>query len=414
MPVAKSLSNPKKMVPVQLSDAGLLANPILFCVTAFLVSRTLLTCVGYLAYMGHLPLAIAPTQADNMVLANPWLDMWFAWDSQWYLTILSQGYQSEVILEAGPSYRQANWAFFPLYPSISALLTTMTGTNGAISLLLVANLAFLAALLLVYTEIEQVKGAATAKLAVIILLAWPGTHFFSSAYAESLFLLLVVSTFRFARQKRFLAAPLVAALAAITRSPGIMLVFPIAFYAWSAWACEQGHPQSVTSGFQFALSVAGLRTFLTCCLPVLSLCGFMAHLYHVTGDALAFATIQEAWGRSFKNPVMEFFRPFLAPATIPPEIWPDFLTMFLLPAPLILLFRERDWPYFSFALILCLLAISAGVVSLNRQTLVIYPIVLVVATALSKNPVVACMFIAVTTIAALALMAFWSAGYGII
>ncbi|MEO1702212.1 MAG: glycosyltransferase family 39 protein [Pseudomonadota bacterium] len=389
-------------------------KPILFCLLAFALSRIALLAIGYLAYTGQLLLPISPDQAMNKVLGNPLLDMWFAWDSNWYLTVLVEGYQATAGAEAGAGFKQANWAFFPLYPWISGILAFVSGLSGPASLVAIANIAFFLALCLVYAEMRDLADERAARLAVILLLIWPGTHFFSSAYTEALFLLFVVLTFRLARQKRFLGASILAAMATLTRSPGIMLVFPIAIYAWMAWAEKNNRPLNAGSGLTFTFGKSGARTFAICCIPAVALIGFMAHLHVVAGDAFAFASVQEAWGRGFRNPLMEFARPFLAPSTIPAGQWPDYITMWLLPVPLWMLWRQGNRPHFVFALILFLLAITAGVVSLNRQMLVVFPIVAVVAVALAQSTLMARAFIPLASLGALTLMAFWAAGYGVV
>ncbi|MEL6202838.1 MAG: glycosyltransferase family 39 protein [Pseudomonadota bacterium] len=370
--------------------------------------------VGYLAYTEQLPIPLSQDYDLHTLPANPLMDIWFAWDSTWYQMLVEQGYQTAAEVPQGPVPVQANWAFFPLYPWLSAMLSSATGWPSEVSLLLVANVAFVFAIYLVYCEVQELHNERTAQLAAFLLLAWPGTHFFSSAYTESLFLLIVVGVFRLARQERFLWAALVAALGALTRSPGIMLVFPIAFYAWSTWAGKNKSRQNIRTGFIFVFSGAGARTFLICCIPLAALSCFMAYLYTLTGDPLAFATVQEAWGRGARNPILEFIRPFVALSTIPAEQWMDFMTMWLIPIPLLLLLRERSWPHFSFAFILVLLAITAGVVSLNRQTLVIFPIIVVLSKWLASNPKASRILVPAVACAGLLMMAFWSAGYGVV
>lgn len=350
----------------------------------------------------------------NMQLTAPWLDIWFAWDSNWYLTLVESGYQSEVGRIPGDSFGQANWAFFPLYPLLGHALSTMTGLGGPISLILVANLCFLAALYLVYRETQDLYGRVTARTATILLLVWPGTHFFSSAYTEALFLLLVVATFRLARKEHILAAALVAALATLTRSPGIILTLPIAFYAWAHWLDENEKAHSVTSGLAFAFSRRGAIVFAYCCIPLVALFSFMAHLNSVSGDPLAFLAVQEAWGRSISNPLMEFARPILAPSTIPLGHWPDFLTMAMVPLVLVVIARQHNWPHLSFALPLYVVAVTAGVVSLNRQMLVVVPLIMLAASMLEQNRLAARLVFFTATIGAMTLMALWSAGYGIV
>lgn len=144
------------------------------------------------------------------------------WDSVWFLSIADGGYAAD------PNRA----AFFPLYPGLVALLAPLTG--ALIAGLLISLASFFGALVLLYRLAELELGAAPARFAVLSLALFPGALWFSAVYSESLFLLVSVGAVLCARQRRWWPAAICAALAAATRSAGVLLAIPIALLWWDA------------------------------------------------------------------------------------------------------------------------------------------------------------------------------------
>jgi hypothetical protein len=89
----------------------------------------------------------------------------------------------------------------------------------------VSNLAFLGALVMLHglTRLEGMADA-TARRTILFIAVFPTAFFFLAPYSESLFLLLSVSTFWFARRDRWGPAAVTGALAALTRSIGVLIL----------------------------------------------------------------------------------------------------------------------------------------------------------------------------------------------
>jgi hypothetical protein len=146
------------------------------------------------------------------------------WDSVWYLAIAADGYASE----AGRA------AFFPLYP----LLVRAVGAPAALVVpdravhvvagVVVSLAALLAGLYLVHRLASLELGEAAAGLATALVAFSPTAFFFSAVYSESLFLALSVGTLYAGRLGRWRWAAVLGALAAATRSTGVLLVVPLA------------------------------------------------------------------------------------------------------------------------------------------------------------------------------------------
>ena len=149
------------------------------------------------------------------------------WDSAWYLVIAHYGYRPDL-----DSYTAPRDAFFPLYPLGLRVLSDL-----GLQAVLVGVLFSLAALALALygihrlTELELGRSGRpgsgdVARLAVLLTALAPMAFYFSAVYSESLYLALSVGLFWFARQGRWAWVGVLGALAAATRSTGIVLALP--------------------------------------------------------------------------------------------------------------------------------------------------------------------------------------------
>ena len=147
--------------------------------------------------------------------ANPlfWGNVNF--DGEHYLTIAQIGYQP------------LTYFYFPVFPLLTKFLSFGRDLYSlAWSGLLIANVAFLVALVGIYKLVMIDMRRKTAKWTVILLLIFPTSFYFGTFYTESVFLALVVWSFYFARRGNFLVASILAAFLSATKVIGV-LMFPI-------------------------------------------------------------------------------------------------------------------------------------------------------------------------------------------
>jgi hypothetical protein len=272
-------------------------------------------------------------------------------DAWWYRSIAMNGYDKRPFDKS----RDANWAFFPLFP----LLTKTVGIFGdfAIDAMVVSNIAFLAALLLL-AELTAAPRPADASRAVFYAAFFPTSYFFSLPQTESLFLALALWAFLAAEREQWWAAGLAGALASLARVSGILL-----FPALLVFALQR--KRRVSEMVWLALIPAGLGAF-------------MFYLHRVSGNALAFADIQSRWGRGLTPP----WRPIidaikcLSRVSVP---W-NFVALNLATAILLLVVGvvfaiQREWPYAIFTLGSVLLPLSSGSLqSISRYALTVFPL----------------------------------------
>ena len=199
------------------------------------------------------------------------------WDAVWFLRIADGGYGDD------PSRA----AFFPLYPLLITLLGALGG--GSAGALLVAAYAislsaFVGALALLHKLVTLELGRPLARPVLLLLAVFPAALYFGAPYSESLFLLLAVGTFWFARTDRFALAGACAMGASATRSAGLLLLVPLLMIWWDSRA-RRG------------------RDLAWICLAPLGVAAYAAWLGLVEGDALRFLDVQEAWSRELAFPL---------------------------------------------------------------------------------------------------------------
>jgi hypothetical protein len=196
------------------------------------------------------------------------------WDSVWFLTIAEHGYD-------GPDRA----AFFPLYPALVELGGVLTAAPLLWAIAL-SCAAFVGALALLHRLACLEVGPEGARWTVLALAFWPGALWFSAAYSESVFLLVSVGAVLAARTGRWGAAAGLGALAAATRSAGLLLLVPLVLLWWDA---RRRRAADATDLMWLALVPAGLAAF----------CGYLALVGLPAGAPLH---SQDTWHRRFAGP----------------------------------------------------------------------------------------------------------------
>lgn len=218
------------------------------------------------------------------------------WDCEWYVHTIQNGYDPEPRLS--PSRDYTNWAFFPLYPLLGRALGSVTGLDAfwsgtAVSVLCFAGFAMLSTR---YRALTRPRGNPDAW--TVLLLVYPFSLYFFMVYTESLYLLLTMLLLIAARRHTHAGAGLATSMLTATRPTGVLAIpYFVAERTWYARAMFA--PGTTTSS---RMSIAANALFPLALMPFGIAC-YMAYLYWLTGDALAFSHVQAAWGRSFQNPL---------------------------------------------------------------------------------------------------------------
>jgi hypothetical protein len=206
-------------------------------VRAWAVSRALVLALAvvFSLTIGLAPRGPDPGVADLFVLQR-YIDpavpsalvLLGDWDVTWYLDIARHGYARDL---GQVGVIDSNLAFFPLVPGIMAAFLAL-GVNPFIGMLVVANLAFLGALAGLHAltrrhlSSERLADRATWALALL-----PPTAFAAMAYTEAVVLACALAAALLATRGRFALAGSVAAVAALSRPPGIIVAVLVALIA---------------------------------------------------------------------------------------------------------------------------------------------------------------------------------------
>lgn len=166
---------------------------------------------------------VADVLADDLTL----VDILHRWDSGWYLTVVTSGYD-RVVPEGSPS----NVAFFPLLPMLIRAVRAVTGLSPLGAGLVVSLLGGLAGTLAVYLLAERVAGSTTALRAAALWTFFPAAYVLSMVYTEGLFVAAAALCLLCLLDERWLPAGAAAAVASATRPNGLVLAACCAFVAF--------------------------------------------------------------------------------------------------------------------------------------------------------------------------------------
>jgi hypothetical protein len=193
----------------------------------WLIQRILLSLWGaIISDLGPLPVQVGPDAMHGVEAIvdgwrGAWLGVWQRWDAIHYFRIAHLGY--------GPDERSA---FFPLYPLLGRGVGRLLG-DEFIGLLLVSNLAAIAAYALLYKLADEVDLPLSPRRALVGLALFPSAFFLLAAYPQSLLLLLALATGLAARRRRWGWVFLTGLLAGLTHSTGMALsLLVVAFAGW--------------------------------------------------------------------------------------------------------------------------------------------------------------------------------------
>lgn len=178
----------------------------------FLASRLFIFLIGFFS-------TFFVPKGRFFVASNSLLDLFFAWDSVWYISIVEKGF----------SYIPGEFstvAFFPLYPLLIKLFSFVLG-NPKLAGYLVSNVSFFLALFFLYKLISLDYSKSIASKTVFFVAIAPLSFFFSIIYSEGLFLFLAIACFYFARKKQWLLASVLGFFVALTKVLGALIIIPV-------------------------------------------------------------------------------------------------------------------------------------------------------------------------------------------
>lgn len=327
---------------------------------------------------------------SNLSFSSVFLFPWANFDGIHYLTIAEHGYTNQA-------------RFFPLFPMLIKALTGISVGSQIFVGMLIVTLSFYLALKVLQKLIELDFSKEISMKTILFLLIFPASFFFVSVYSESLFLLLSLLAFYFARKKRWILAILCGILVMTTRFVGVAIL-PALLYEF------------VTNE---KVRINKLAFFL---LTPLGLVLYSIFNYYQWGNFFYFITAQGELGNSrsvssiilFPQTIYRYIK-ILSTVSINSYDWAIALlelTSFLFVS-LLLYFawkKKVRASYLIFALINFAIIISTGTFSgLPRYILTIFPIFIVL--SLINNKLFKFAYVAISPILLFVLLMLFSRGY---
>src|SRR5712692_1519953 len=314
----------------------------------------LLSIISILLLPRLLPTVKQTLQTNDLYKNNPYtlhglLFSWYRWDVLHYVNISFQGHKYT-----------PDVAFFPLWPLLQRYTGLLLGGHYPDSYyfagLLLSNLCFYLALVLLYCLVADDFTPAVARRTLIYLTFTPYGLFFFAGYTESLFVLLCVATFLLwqrgclssclsvaslkvisatplarldcvsaemqgvrtqcvgktdkNRQLDWWYAGLLGFLAALTRSAGFILGVPfLIIYLQRFWMPSEPNRHSWRNK---------LNAFVPILLLPLGLLVYILYLYYTKGNPFILSSQEAIWQRHFSfpwNTVALIIRTLLVPSS---------------------------------------------------------------------------------------------------
>jgi hypothetical protein len=311
-----------------------------------------------------------PPRPQNLIFTsetlqtNRFLDLFVGWDSAWYLSIQTKGYV----------FSPQSYSFFPMFPAFGRIFSLLL-LDPVVSLVL-CSLVFGVLWVPIYQRVAEFYMSRKAALISTLLFALsPYIFLFTTlAYSEALLLFFSLSAWYFFKKGKVAFASISAALAALSRAPGILIILPMMIET-----ARSSSPHK-------------LRNFALTTLPIIAFIGWLAYGMVTANDWFALVHTTE-WtdlysftGLLFNIVPVNCFGAFL---NVPFQHWLTPLSIWgsvILPPFLIALTYKIDKSLAIYSLAVyggCL--VFGSLTSLPRFIAVIFPFWLALSVKIAPN-----------------------------
>ncbi|MBI2028598.1 MAG: hypothetical protein HYT07_03225 [Candidatus Levybacteria bacterium] len=334
---------------------------------------------------------------ENKLLSHFLLNPFGNFDAVYYLIIAARGYT----VEGG---------FFPLFPLSIFFTSAIFGkvleldiTQYFASLGLVA-IYFFISLILMYKLIRMDYKESIVLWSIIFMLVFPTSFFFAAIYSESLFLLLSLGAFYFARKKNWFLAGLFGGLLTATRIVGIAIL-----------------PALIYEFIKYEKQKSKIKTLSLFLIPM-GLISYMIFNFFKWGNMFYFISAQGNFQNNrsvdaiifFPQTIFRYLKIFQTISLTQYEWWVAFIefSAFIFGSFMIYIAWKKKvrLSYLIFTITAFLIPISTGTFSgLPRYILPLFPIF--IALALLKNKTPKFIYCIVSFMLLMIFFALFSKGY---
>jgi len=204
------------------------------------------------------------------------------WDGYWYTHIARDGYSTSlrapVAVVGAAHHTLSDWAFFPGYPLLIRGVAWLTRMPVVPAAIVAAAVLGVLAVWAVYALGEAHGGVRVARVAALLVAAWPGSAVLGLPYTEGLFLAAAGAALVCLQKRRWVVAGLLGAVASAARPNGLAVVAAAAVVA--------------------VLAVLADRDWRALLAPALSAAGaaaFVVYGWQRTGDPLVWRHAENLW-----------------------------------------------------------------------------------------------------------------------
>jgi hypothetical protein len=285
-----------------------------------------------------------PPAHEAFLRPYPWIDGLCRWDCGWYMKIASRGYIE---------YVDSN--IWPLYPLLTRIFHELTRVDIIVSLIVVANLACLAAWVTMYRLFERLEGEDAARWGLGLYAAYPFAFFQAEAYPESTMVCFSVLAVSLALAHKPIRAGLMLGLGTLARH--LVMIGGAALLI--AQIRERGIKRLFADKGVFGLF-----------LPWIILCAYPLWLWRSLHDPLAFwKSRSQGWGAVAW---MGVWQPLLE-GNQDPRYWIYPLVSLIPAIGAVMLALQKRWEMFALAAIFLLTCWGIGAEALGRYSAGCWP-----------------------------------------
>lgn len=214
-----------------------------------------------------------PIHAINQSWPNLLINIWATnWDAGNYLSIARNGFSN------------LTYAFFPLLPLTTRVISGLTHLDLPLTGLLITNISTLLFLFFLYRLLKFDLGELESRKTIFFFIIFPTAFFLQAFYTEAPFLLFTVLSFYFARKNKWWLVGIFGGLSTLTRTIGIFTFIPLLIEYFMK---KKEDKKRLLSKDLLPLFIIPL-TFLL----------YLSFLYLQTGNPLKFFQVQQYWGRA--------------------------------------------------------------------------------------------------------------------
>lgn len=207
-------------------------------------------------------------------------------DFDWYRSVIVRGYD-RVPFDGSLEH---NWAFFPLQPMMLRLV------EAPAAQFLVGHLAFFAAVALLFAYLRRATDEPTATASIALMVWFPFSFTISQFRPETFLLLFSALALVLAQSGRRWDAAIAAGLAGLAKPNAFLLALLLLPEAWR---------ERPRVSLRDALAKLSPSTLALLAAPASGLVFLTLYLWNITGEPLAWAKIQGAWGAKFLERPLE-------------------------------------------------------------------------------------------------------------